>query len=546
MANTHLSALAMFVITIALTVSLLRAYFKRLVSYIRNRIQLRRYPENIPRGTFGLPLLGESLQFIASYRSHTSPDAFINERRSRYGRVFTTHLFGKPTVMSMDAEVNRFILNNDGRLFVPDYPSSIQQLMGKWTILMLEGSLHKRLHGLLATFFKSDDLKEHLLPYIEAFVQQQMDTWNVNTTIYVEEETKRMSFKLVAKVLLGLDPGQTVETLQAECHNYVAGAMSLPINLPGTTFHSSLRSRSRIAELTRQIMNDRETRARELGPCVQLKLHMDMLGALMEDRKAASAIKQQVEEPQPSNNIIDDMENEVGPFDCKRRMTGRRPRSKLAENSDAQNGSMTEEIITDNIVSFFFPSEDSVGMLMTLSVKYISESPRALQQLREENINFLEKYKGERLTWRHYFMELTFTQKVLNETLRLANITKGVIRKSLVDVHVKDFVIPKGWATFVFFRGVHLDEAIYEDAQIFNPWRWEEKVLSSHYTPFGGGPRLCAGIDISRLMAVVFLHHLVTRYEWEMSEVDSLTQFPFLKLAKKLPINILRAYNNDR
>ncbi|MCO5557426.1 hypothetical protein L7F22_010990 [Adiantum nelumboides] len=204
---------------------------------------------------------------------------------------------------------------------------------------------------------------------------------------------------------------------------------------------------------------------------------------------------------------------------------------------------MPLEAITDNIISFFFPAEDSVAMLMSLAVKYVSECPRALVQLREENLNFVEQYKGERLSSRHFLMQLPFTHCILNETLRLGNTVKGVIRKALTDVHVKGFVIPKGWNVFPFFRGVHLDEAIYEDADQFNPWRWQDKVSLSHYTPFGGGPRYCPGLNIARLEALVFLHHLITKYEWELGESDIVTHFPFVKFAKRLPINILHKYD---
>lgn len=456
-------------------------------NYISNQVGLS--GKLIPPGSFGLPFLGESLQFIASYRSHDYPDSFIKDRRSRYGRIFTTHLFGKPTVLSVDAEVNRFILNSDGRLFVPDYPTSLKELWGKWAILMLEGSLHKRVHGLVAALLKSQDLKDHLLHHIEAFISHSMQTWSNKAKVYVEEEVKKISFNVTVKVLLGLNPGPTTQALRVEFHKFIAGVASVPIKLPGTTFYKSLQSRARMVEMIKDVISERklshncnENEDANVGSKAQ-----DILGVLLDE-------------------------------------------------SNARGDQYPLEFITDNIVSFLFPAEDSVAMLMTLAVKYISECPEALQQLRKENVDLIESNKGEKLTWRHYLLQLPFTHNVLSETLRLGNIVKGVIRKALVDVPIKDFVIPKGWAVFPLFRGVHLDEDIYPDAHKFNPWRWKEKVALWHFTPFGGGPRYCAGIDIAHLEAVVFLHHLVTKYKWEMAERDTVTNFPFVKLARRLPI----------
>lgn len=35
------------------------------------------------------------------------------------------------------------------------------------------------------------------------------------------------------------------------------------------------------------------------------------------------------------------------------------------------------------------------------------------------------------------------------------------------------YKIPKGYKMFLSFRGVHLDPNNFEDARIFNPWRWQ-------------------------------------------------------------------------
>lgn len=43
--------------------------------------------------------------------------------------------------------------------------------------------------------------------------------------------------------------------------------------------------------------------------------------------------------------------------------------------------SLTDELISDNMIDFMIPAEDSVPVLITLAIKYLSECPLALQQL---------------------------------------------------------------------------------------------------------------------------------------------------------------------
>ncbi|MBA0760831.1 hypothetical protein Gotri_023552 [Gossypium trilobum] len=125
-----------------------------------------------------------------------------------------------------------------------------------------------------------------------------------------------------------------------------------------------------------------------------------------------------------------------------------------------------------------------------------------------------KKESGEDYSWTDY-LSLPFTQNVISETLRMANIINGVWRKALKDIDIKGYLIPKGWCVLTSFISVHMDEENYRNPYLFEPWRWEKigaAANNNSFTPFGGGQRLCPGLELSRLEISIFLHHLVTTY----------------------------------
>jgi len=62
-------------------------------------------------------------------------------------------------------------------------------------------------------------------------------------------------------------------------------------------------------------------------------------------------------------------------------MRGTHPRDMIDVLLGNDNDELTDELISDNMIDFMIPAEDSVPVLITLAVKYLSECPLALQQL---------------------------------------------------------------------------------------------------------------------------------------------------------------------
>ncbi|XP_020573910.1 cytochrome P450 90D2-like [Phalaenopsis equestris] len=408
----------------------------------------------------------------------------MNRRRLLYGNVFKSHIFGSPTIVSTDAEVSRFVLQSDARLFVPSYPKSLSELMGQSSILLINGSLHRRVHALIGAFFKSPQLKSQITADMQSYVRRSMANWaDTAQPILIQNQTKHIVFQILIKGLIGLEPGEEMDFLKREFQEFIAGLMSLPIKLPGTRLYRSLQAKKRMAMLVKKIIEDKRRRGKRR---------------------------------ENANDVIDVLINDT-------------------------SGQLSDDLISDNMIDLMIPAEDSVPLLVTLAVKYLGECSPALRQLEEENMELKERksHHGQELQWNDY-MSLSFTQDVITETLRLGNIIGGIMRKAVKDVEVKGHFIPKGWCVFTYFRSVHLDETIYEDPLSFNPWRWKAKDVSTcNFTPFGGGQRLCPGLDLARLEASIFLHHFVTSFTW-VAEEDQVVNFPTVRMKRGMPVRVTR------
>ena len=62
-------------------------------------------------------------------------------------------------------------------------------------------------------------------------------------------------------------------------------------------------------------------------------------------------------------------------------ITKEAPRDVIDVLLNDTSGQLTDDLIADNIIDMMIPGEDSVPVLLTLPVKYLSDCPAALQQL---------------------------------------------------------------------------------------------------------------------------------------------------------------------
>ncbi|XP_065851730.1 cholesterol 22-monohydroxylase CYP90B51 [Euphorbia lathyris] len=441
---------------------------------------------NLPPGKMGLPFLGETIGYLKPY-SATSIGDFMQHHISRYGNIYKSNLFGEPTVVSADPGLNRFILQNEGRLFECCYPKSIGGILGKWSMLVLVGDMHRDMRIISLNFLSHARLR-NLLREVENQTLLVLNSWTDNSTFSAQDEAKKFTFNLMAKHIMSMDPGKPeTEKLKKEYVTFMKGVVSAPINLPGTAYRRALQSRSTILKFIEKKMKERIEK---------------MKGGLEEE---------------------DDLLGWV-----------------------LKHSNLSTEQILDLVLSLMFAGHETSSVAIALAIYFLQACPTALQQLKEEHreIEKAKKQSGEKgLNWDDY-KNMEFTQCVINETLRLGNVVRFLHRKTIKDVKYKGYDIPRGWKVLPVIAAVHLDSSHFEKPQCFNPWRWlninskNSQKMNNYFMPFGGGPRLCAGSELGKLEMAIFIHHLVLNYKWELADNDEAFAYPFVDFPKGLPIKV--------
>ncbi|KAA8531868.1 hypothetical protein F0562_006415 [Nyssa sinensis] len=457
-----------------------------------NLIKRKQTTLSLPPGNMGWPFLGETIAYLKPY-SATSVGEFMEQHISRYGKIYKSNLFGERTIVSADAGLNKFILQNEGRLFECSYPRSIGGILGKWSMLVLVGDMHRDMRMLSLNFLSNARLRTHLLPEVEKHTLLVLSSWKENSIICSQDEAKKFTFNLMAKHIMSLDPGKPeTEQLKKEYITFMKGVVSLPLDLPGTAYRKALQSRSIILKFIEHKMEERMQKMR--GGSENLD-DDDLLGYVL------------------------------------------------------KHSNLSKEQILDLVLSLLFAGHETSSVAIALAIYFLQGCPRAVQQLREEHIEIAraKKQLGEmELNWDDY-KKMEFTHCVASETLRLGNVVRFLHRKAIRDVRYKGYDIPCGWKVLPVIAAVHLDPSLFDQPQHFNPWRWQDtcgssstnlSASSNNFMPFGGGPRLCTGSELAKLEMAVFIHHLVLNYHWELADTDHAFAFPFVDFPKGLPIRV--------
>ncbi|XP_077242780.1 cytochrome P450, family 718 [Tasmannia lanceolata] len=419
--------------------------------------------KNLPPGEMGFPWIGEMMQFYRAQLANRLYEDFVQPRIIKHGNIFKTRLMGEPTVVVSGSTANRFFLSNEFKLVVSSWPSASVQLMGKDCIMAKDGDRHRWLRSAFASCLTGPAL-ENLIPKLCGAVEAHLDLhWGEKETVFLFNSVKVLMFSVVLECLFGIEAEQSLLDL---FEKVLSGVFALPLDLPGCRFWKAKRARVKIGKALVCMVRERKEeierrgRGRRGGEEGGLLLSL-LVGGLIE-------------------------------------------------------GEISEEEVVDNVVLLVFAAHDTTAFAIAMMCRMLGCHPDCYARLLQEHLEISgSKRRGEKLTWED-IQKMEYTWQVSRESMRLFPPIFGSFRRAVVDIDYQGFIIPKGWKVLWTTYGTHYNPQYFQEPLTFDPSRFEDPVTPYAFIPFGGGPRLCVGYQLAKLNILIFIHFMVTRYEWSL------------------------------
>ena len=188
--------------------------------------------------------------------------------------------------------------------------------------------------------------------------------------------------------------------------------------------------------------------------------------------------------------------------------------TKIMTTPDPETGAcFNEDEMTDQVAIFFLAGHETSASLLGWALWCLAAVPDWEAKVAAEAKAFVRDPTFANLS------KMPMTRNVLRETLRLYPPVPMFVRETKQPETFRKRDIKRGAQIVVSPWHLGRHEALWEDADTFDPSRWErEKPAREAWLPFSAGPRVCPGAGFAMAEAAVLLASLLAEFRFEVME----------------------------
>ncbi len=211
----------------------------------------------------------------------------------------------------------------------------------------------------------------------------------------------------------------------------------------------------------------------------------------------------------------------------------------LTARDDAGTG-LGDNELRDQLMTFFLAGHETTALTLTFALTLLAKNPDAERKLRDEINGAL----GDAPATAADVSRLPYTRAVVLETMRLYPPAWAIGRETLEELHLGEYVLPKGSQLWFLQWINHRDPKFFPEPLQFRPERWldglERTLPRFAYYPFGGGHRVCIGNHFAMMEAILAIATLLRRFRIRLvNPTAPLVPMAGITLRPKKPIHVI-------
>ncbi|XP_004506725.1 cytochrome P450 76T24-like [Cicer arietinum] len=187
-----------------------------------------------------------------------------------------------------------------------------------------------------------------------------------------------------------------------------------------------------------------------------------------------------------------------------------------------ENSELTKHDLLHLFLDLFIAGTDTTSVTIEWTMAELLQNPEKLKKTRKELQKVINKDEGVKDL---DITNLPYLQAVVKETLRLHPSAPILVHKSVSEVELCGFKVPKDAQVLVNVWSMGRDSSIWNDPNLFVPERFLEsgdvfREEDFGFIPFGAGRRMCPGVSFAHRVVHTMLATMLYHFDWKLVDEE--------------------------